>query len=244
MTRKGFSLAEILITLGVIGIVAALTIPQIVKKYNEVVTVNSLRKTFSEMQQVIKMSEVEHGSFRYWDYELESDAFAKKYIMPYLTKDFKYIGYMKFTYRTPAGQLVQPFTLAQYYYNHKKIGIIVRNNNTDNGSIVKYVNFIIDLNGDNGQDMMGKDVFVFTLFNYAYYYGDWNETALCPKGKHYGFYLGDIGGYWGAYCATSVDEILGSGARGNCNIAGSGTNCGLAIEKSGCKIPKGYPIKF
>lgn len=31
--KSGFTLAEVLITLGVIGIVAALTIPQLVKNY-------------------------------------------------------------------------------------------------------------------------------------------------------------------------------------------------------------------
>lgn len=37
---KGFTLAEVLITLGVIGIVAAMTFPSIVAKYQKVVTVN------------------------------------------------------------------------------------------------------------------------------------------------------------------------------------------------------------
>lgn len=36
--RKGFTLAEVLITLGIIGIVAALTLPSLIQKYQEKVT--------------------------------------------------------------------------------------------------------------------------------------------------------------------------------------------------------------
>ena len=38
--KKGFTLAEVLITLGVIGIVAAMTIPTLVNNYQEKVTVS------------------------------------------------------------------------------------------------------------------------------------------------------------------------------------------------------------
>ncbi|MBP3491449.1 type II secretion system protein, partial [bacterium] len=43
----GFTLAETLITLGIIGIVAALTIPQLVSNYKKHVTVNKLKYVYS-----------------------------------------------------------------------------------------------------------------------------------------------------------------------------------------------------
>lgn len=239
----GFTLAEILITLGIIGVVAALTIPALISKYNEIVTITALKKTYSELSQAIKLSEVVNGDFREWDYGLSSPDFAIKYIMPYLTRDYKYIGYMVFKYKTLSGAVSQPWTLAQYYYNDKAIALIVHQNNREDEPPIKYVEIIVDINGNRGQGIMGKDVFYFTLFNYSYYYGGWNGTSLCPKGEHYGLYQGDISGYWGGYCG-SLNDMFESSVRGNCKEGSSGNNCGLAIEKNGWQIPDKYPIKF
>lgn len=65
--KSAFTLAEVLITLGIIGVVAAMTLPPLLSKYRSTVTVNELKKTYSELQQAIKMSEVYNGDFRYWD---------------------------------------------------------------------------------------------------------------------------------------------------------------------------------
>ena len=43
--RKGFTLADVLITLGIIGIVAALTLPSLIQKYQEKVTLERLKKS-------------------------------------------------------------------------------------------------------------------------------------------------------------------------------------------------------
>lgn len=45
--RLGFSLAEVLITLGIIGIVAAMTIPTLLKDYKERVLVNKVKQGHS-----------------------------------------------------------------------------------------------------------------------------------------------------------------------------------------------------
>ena len=44
MKKHAFTLAEVMITLGIIGVVSALTIPIIVNKYIEIVTVTKLKK--------------------------------------------------------------------------------------------------------------------------------------------------------------------------------------------------------
>ena len=44
--RLGFTLAEVLITLGIIGIVAAMTIPTLMQKYYEKQTVAHLKETY------------------------------------------------------------------------------------------------------------------------------------------------------------------------------------------------------
>ena len=42
--KKGFTLAEVLITLGIIGVVAALTMPMLIQNYKNRVYVNQLKK--------------------------------------------------------------------------------------------------------------------------------------------------------------------------------------------------------
>ena len=44
MKRSGFTLAEVLITLGIIGVVAALTIPNLIAGYEKQVTISKLQK--------------------------------------------------------------------------------------------------------------------------------------------------------------------------------------------------------
>ena len=51
---KAFTLAEVLITLGVIGVVAAMTMPTVIKKYQEQVTVNKVKKIYSTLKMSMK----------------------------------------------------------------------------------------------------------------------------------------------------------------------------------------------
>ncbi len=55
--KKGFTLAEVLITLGVIGIVAALTIPSLISNHNKSVTAARLSKAYNTVSNAIRLSE-------------------------------------------------------------------------------------------------------------------------------------------------------------------------------------------
>lgn len=66
LMKKAFTLAEVLITLVIVGVIAALTIPLLVQKYQNMVVENKLKKFYSVMQQAIKMSEAENGELQYW----------------------------------------------------------------------------------------------------------------------------------------------------------------------------------
>ena len=46
--KKGFTLAEVLITLGIIGVVAALTMPALINKYQKKVLEVNVKKHFNE----------------------------------------------------------------------------------------------------------------------------------------------------------------------------------------------------
>lgn len=53
--RVAFTLAEVLITLGIIGIVATMTIPTLINNYKEKVLVNKAKLAFSQVQNAIMM---------------------------------------------------------------------------------------------------------------------------------------------------------------------------------------------
>ena len=68
MKIKSFTLAEVLITLGIIGIVAAMTLPIVIGNYKKQVVSSRLKKFYSIMNQAILMSENDNESIEYWDF--------------------------------------------------------------------------------------------------------------------------------------------------------------------------------
>ena len=98
--EKGFTLAEVLITLGIIGIVAAITLPVIIQKNNNRVVETRLMKFYSAINQAVKMAEVDYGDKKYWwanytgaefdengipiENSSEAEIWFNKYITPYM----------------------------------------------------------------------------------------------------------------------------------------------------------------
>ncbi len=64
---KAFTLAEVLITLGIIGIVAAMTIPTLIAKITENRTVTQLKAVQSILAQALRAAEEEYGSPEGWE---------------------------------------------------------------------------------------------------------------------------------------------------------------------------------
>ena len=83
-TKIGFTLAEVLITLGIIGIVAALTLPSLITSYKRQETSARLKKFNSMMGQALILSVEENGDVNEWDLSLPPKEFATKYWAPYL----------------------------------------------------------------------------------------------------------------------------------------------------------------
>lgn len=67
MNKKiAFTLAEVLITLGIIGIVAALTLPTLLNKQNEKSTISKLKKFQTTMNQALLFSKEDNGTPDLW----------------------------------------------------------------------------------------------------------------------------------------------------------------------------------
>jgi len=60
--KTGFTLAEVLITLGIIGVVAAMTIPTLVKDYQKTQYVTGFKKVYAQFNQVLQQMAADHGS--------------------------------------------------------------------------------------------------------------------------------------------------------------------------------------
>ena len=59
--KKGFTLAEVLITLGIIGVVAALTIPTLIKNYQNMQIIVGLKKSYAELTTAVKLMANDSG---------------------------------------------------------------------------------------------------------------------------------------------------------------------------------------
>lgn len=68
--KKGFTLAEVLVTLGIIGVVAAMTLPSLIANYSKQVYVNQLKKSVSVLEQGFKLALVNDGVDSLEDTEL------------------------------------------------------------------------------------------------------------------------------------------------------------------------------
>ena len=65
--RLGFTLAEVLITLGIIGVVAAMTMPSLITNYQKKQTISQLKKSYSVVSQALVSSQAENGNIEEWN---------------------------------------------------------------------------------------------------------------------------------------------------------------------------------
>ncbi|MBQ8168441.1 type II secretion system protein, partial [bacterium] len=180
--RRAFTLAEVLITLAIIGVVAAMTIPTLISKYEEKQVVTSLRKFQTTFTQAYLKSTVDHGFAREWDVSNNSYDTGFEYctrmfdkFKPYLklakdcgnsqgcfaSKYTKVDGketYLDYDADTSYYRVILADGMSVLFYSRgtsfSKLG-----NTTEHGT------FIVDINGTKGPNMIGKDTFTFFLTN-------------------------------------------------------------------------------
>ncbi len=160
----GFTLAEVLITLGIIGVVAAMTLPTVITNYRKKQTVVQLKKAYSEINQAVRMAESIHGTLDSWDFsvssfensEEQSNYFAENYLFPNI-KTIKRCSSLSDDCWVPGGILLSGektssfITASGYAVNYwlHRVG---------NGAW-----FIIDTNASKAPNEYGIDRFAFVM---------------------------------------------------------------------------------
>ena len=187
--RTAFTLAEVLITLGIIGVVAALTLPPLITKYQKKVAVNQLKAVYSILYNAFNMAAIEHGSVDDWtilrddlDKAQSSIEFVNKYLQPYIKNVEVYHsprlkGCKNVTYKRMNGSVVQCDSVTGFCGTCESgsRGNTMTQLHMANGSIVVVLTrftdraeIYIDTNGYKGPNTYGKDVFWLELRKPSY----------------------------------------------------------------------------
>ena len=194
-----FTLAEVLITLVIIGIIAAITVPTIMANATKRETIAKLKKNYSILQQATHLSQIDYGPSRYWynDVERNSTKFFNTYYKQHLQigqkcSDYTSCGYNeRYPWKKGDGSTYMNAMIEEddtRYYTFLNDGTFLYIATL--ASVVP--NFIIDINGTKKPNVLGRDVFVMKIDN-------------TPKGIE-------------AHCqSVSYEEIYGNGANcGTC----------------------------
>ena len=166
--RYAFTLAEVLITLGIIGVVAALTLPAVVGNYKKQQTIAKLKKAYSAINQALQLSEADNGEYSIWNHEPPT---AREYLEQYWLPYFKVTqicdvpqdcGYESNSpYKTMKGDS-NPFTLIIPKYRLPFLtsdGILYNISLGFSDSNDKII--FVDINGSKKPNILGKDTFAF-----------------------------------------------------------------------------------
>lgn len=178
--KKGFTLAEVLITLGIIGVVAALTLPALVQKQQEKATVTALKKFYSMLSQAYIQAKLENGTVDTWYETSMTQQERSNLVAEKLTKHIKTtkicknnLGecfaervnsidghvsvswnntnrYSMFITSDGMSVLVNGYTTAETNDEIQSIGFT-------------YADVIVDINGYKRPNTIGKDIFSFLL---------------------------------------------------------------------------------
>lgn len=231
----GFTLAEVLVTLAIIGIVAEMTIPALMNNFQKQVYVTQLKKFYSEFNQGMKLYELSQdcsdlkctGIFTGGpNYTEQSDAMHKtfKIISECINttacqKQIKYLGNSSSELQFQPGYV---FMTADGF----KVGLTAFSCDNAWGTTIpaklKDVcgYFLVDVNGDKPPDTYGRDVFGFYIGNdgnlYPRYGVDYAKAVSNTENYQTSTY------YWGSYpmsseCGQPTNSIITEATGRGCS---------------------------
>ena len=190
--KKAFTLAEVLITLGIIGLVAALTLPSVVQNYQKRSLEVATQKFYSVMSQAIKQYMADEGvddlrgtSLSGDDVDendetitAKNDEFFKKYLKAQICED----GCFADNYKTQAGETSYEIgKSANSSFKGRYLlpdGMVVNNKYGEIiGDVYSPGKLYVDVNGRRGPNKVGYDLWGMSIF----YDGIIDESALTPE---------------------------------------------------------------
>lgn len=172
--KLAFTLAEIIIVLGIVGIIAEMTIPGLVTSYQETATLAGLKKTYATLTTVFQNAIMENGKTNAWPLTVAGDytegaAVITNYILPQL-KVSKNCGFINW------GQPTKGCWAYGYYIDGSNgangppdgcLSVTLSDGtnlcfaNVSNPTTHYYFRIYADINGLKKPNRYGKDRFVF-----------------------------------------------------------------------------------
>ena len=229
-----FSAAEVLIALVIIGIIASITIPSFIKNVEKEKMVAQLKSTYLDVNQAIKLSEIENGSITKWNRNIVISQYFDYYIAPYLkilhsevstltTSSYRQISG---NYENSFSQLLPNKTIKKYTLN-SGAQVFVSN------SLKNAVLIFIDINGNNQPNQFGKDVFMYQINSTV----DTKGIKLVPYG-----YISTSEFTVPVQMQPTRSFLINENTRNyGCRDDGRGMFCGALIMRDNWKIKQDYP---
>lgn len=172
--RLGFTLAEVLVTLGIIGVVVALTLPSLINKYRTKVLQNQFKSAYSLVSQAVMNMSIDNPDLNsyYCNNRLDhtENVFIKDFAKNFqvVKSDFtaqrnlKNLGYNQSNFfQTAPGNI-------NFNTDSHNNGVIFLKNGVfiaSSGCWWDYgrIDFIVDVNGVKMPNRVGYDVFYFQI---------------------------------------------------------------------------------
>lgn len=182
---KSFTLAEILITLMVIGVLAIITIPALIQSWEERANISKLIETYSILQQAYKMVENEYGPYK--DYtswpnvgyysplgplisHLRIIKNCESYTQGCSSNDYKYLDGSDPYYSGERGYEKLAIWYKFILINGASINVVLQNSGIQLACNNYYSLGKIDVDVNGAQkkpNIWGKDMFTFCLTEYG-----------------------------------------------------------------------------
>ncbi len=232
----GFTLAEVLITLGIIGIVSAITIPSLVSKYNRYIVETRLKDIYSTILQAYKMAQynevaltdakLDDADVNGYSYTLSKAIFEQMFVPVFSGGTIYPQNSAKFKFYSADGSTFFGTNSYEVYYplNNGTVIGFMKGGNYDG------MTFKVIINPQKNKLLAGKDYFILTFRND----GNDNYSYLQLFRKQYDNPQGRL----------KLLEYCKSNNRYPANSSPAEAFCTHAIVQNGFKIPDNYPIKF
>ena len=225
LKHAAFTLAEVLITLGIIGVVAALTMPALIQQQHKLVVETRLKKFYSVINQAITMSEKDNGDKLYWTPSDSDDlwnSYLKKYIKYVKEEDYYYGRPRKVVYFADGSVVV-----VDVYYSTNADGSV--NEKTTGGHFLFFPfakDFKPTLSETEFANLYSKKLFSF---------GFWPNTEGDIWKQHYNKGVEPYKVRWDG----DADKL-----KEKCYDGTELQWCTAVIQYNNWKIPKDYPYRL